>query len=106
MEGYNWLGVAELAIAIVGVLLAIYFYQKGRPTVQLSQTMQQTQLLGISRGILPDEISISYNGRTISNLAKINLMLWNSGNVPIRHQDIIPDSPITINMPDKSHLLK
>jgi hypothetical protein len=55
MEPHNWLGIAELVVGTVGVVLAVFFYVKGKRKLQLSYTIQNTQLIGGSGGILPSK---------------------------------------------------
>jgi hypothetical protein len=106
MEPHNWLGIAELVVGTVGVVLAVFFYVKGKRKLQLSYTIQNTQLIGGSGGILPEQVSISYEGNQITNLAKANYMVWNSGTDPIRHQDIVSGGPIMLNMQGSPRILK
>lgn len=65
-----------------------------------------TQLLGRAKSILPDEVSILYEGKPIANIVRLNYIIWNSGNYPIRHDDIVPNSPITIVIGETGSLLK
>jgi hypothetical protein len=80
----NWLGIGELSVALIGVVLAIYFYQKTRQKVGISYSVERTQLLGGNRNVLPDEVSILYKDVRIEDLVKFNTIFWNSGNSPIR----------------------
>ncbi len=105
-NGHNWLGIAELTVAIVSVILAIVFYRQSKRKIQLSYVVQQTQLLGASRGVLPEEVSILYQGNQISNLVKANYIIFNSGNEAIRHQDIVEGFPLAVTFSDTVFLLK
>jgi hypothetical protein len=103
--GLNWLGVAELIVALIGVILAAYFYQKSKHIIRISYFIEQIQLLGRSP-VLPDDVSIIYRGEAIPNVVKSNIIFWNSGNVPIRHDDIVPSSPITITPASATNIIK
>ena len=72
---HDWLGIAGLAVGIIGVISGVYFYLRSRRTIQISFTIGITQLLGKDRGVLPEEITISYRGDPIKNLVKANAIL-------------------------------
>jgi hypothetical protein len=65
-DDIDLLGVAGLAVGIIGIVLAIYFYIKSKRKTQISYIVQSTQLLGRSRGVLPEEVSILYGGDPIT----------------------------------------
>jgi hypothetical protein len=80
MDGHDWLGIA---VGLIGIILAIYFYRRSKRTIQISYSMEFTQLLGGNRGILPEEVSILYGDVKITDLVKFNAIFWNSGTEPI-----------------------
>jgi hypothetical protein len=65
---HSFIEVAGLAVGDVAVILAIYFYIQGKRKIQLSFSMQQTQLLGGARRVLPVEVRILYKNNEITNL--------------------------------------
>ncbi len=101
---HNWLGLAELLIGVVGMILATIFYFRSKQRTQISYIIERTQLLGQSTGILPDEVSIAYRNKPITNLVKANVILWNSGNQTVKGENISRD--IMIEVPDTSELLR
>jgi hypothetical protein len=105
-DDIDLLGVAGLAVGIIGIFLAIYFYIKSKRKTQISYIVQSTQLLGRSRSVLPEEVSILYGGDLITNLINANFIFWNSGNTSIKHDDVVPGSPIVIALAQNSHPLK
>jgi hypothetical protein len=66
--------------------------------------IDKTQLLGGERGVLPEEVTILYKNGKITNLLKFKAIFWNSGNTPIRRQDII--EPMLLCLSTTSNLLK
>jgi hypothetical protein len=107
----NWLGIAELTageigivVGVIGIVLAIYFYAKSKRKVQISYSVNRTQLLGGNRNVLPDEVSIFYQSDKINDLVKFNTIFWNSGNASIRKSDIA--EPLLLCLPKESRPLK
>src|SRR5207248_8227926 len=100
-------GVAGLVVALVGVLLAVYFYFRSKRKVRLSYHVEQTELLGGAASALPQEVTISYQNTPIQNLRKMNIIIWNSGNEPIKRADMVGSAlggaPVVINLPPESH---
>lgn len=104
------IGLASQAwgVGILGVLLAVVFYLRGKRRVQVSYHIEHTQLLGGSRSALPEQVKITYDENLIANLRKANLIVWNSGTEAIRIADIVGDAFATIRFPayPRARLLK
>jgi hypothetical protein len=102
----NWdigpIGIVGVIVGLIGICVAIRFKSR----VRIACLVQQTQLLGGVQSILPNEIAVFYKDQKIQKLFKFNVIMWNSGNVPIRHRDIVEHDPIILVFSDEYSLLK
>ena len=84
------IGIASLAIGIVGVILAIRFYRKGKILKRLTyDIISDTPVVSIKRQVRRGNIKIEYednSGHTeeISDARLLTLKIWNSGNTDIK----------------------
>ena len=69
MGEHDWLGIA---VGVLGILAAGYFYLRQKRKVQIAYSIDKTQLLGGERGVLPEEVTILYKNGKITNLLKFN----------------------------------
>jgi len=77
------------AIGIAGIILAIYTHIvkiKGR----LVYWEKSLKLIGKNEYLIPDEVTILFDGKKVETLSKTIIIFWNSGKEIIRGGDIVP----------------
>ena len=109
MEPSDWSGpvgtVVSITLAVVSIILAIYFFFRSRQKKKMAYFSYFVQLLGGADDVLPQDVAIFYKGEKIPNLIKANWTIWNSGNQPIRHEDIVPSAPILLALAPNAKIL-
>jgi len=70
--------VASFVLAVVGVILTIHFYRKGRRQKALSYVRQSDTLVEDLSDRFP-KLSISFGGENISAFTVSRIAIWNSG---------------------------
>lgn len=103
METFNIL--AGLA-GIIGTFIGIFSFLIGRRIIRISYKLKNTDLLGSSSNVLPGEVTIAFAGKNISDLKKLNCILWNSGNIEIKRDSLPSKNPITLVFSNKINILK
>ena len=96
--------VASFGLAVVGVILTIHFYRKGRRQKALSYARQSDTLVEDLSDKFP-KLSISFGGKDISALTVSRIAVWNSGTESIRGTDISQGDPLRITLPEGTKLL-
>lgn len=95
---------ASFVLAVLGVILAIYFYRKGRRYKELSYAIQSDTLVEDLSDRFP-KLKISFAGEDISALTVSRIAVWNSGTVSIRGADIPKNDPLSIDLSKDSKVL-
>lgn len=91
---------SPLAGIVVGLLFSIatgwYFYRKGKSRTRLSYYSYTLSLLHKNTSPHLQDIEVSYKGLFVDELKKTWVVVWNSGNTPIRLQDIAARDPLAL----------
>ncbi|MDY6857636.1 MAG: hypothetical protein SWO11_23635 [Thermodesulfobacteriota bacterium] len=96
--------VASFVLAVVGVILTIHFYRKGRRQRAISYARQSDTLVEDLSDRFP-KLLISFGGENISALTVSRIAVWNSGTESIRGNDISQSDPLRIILPEGTKLL-
>ena len=75
---------------VIGALLAIVFYIKGKSASKPCYSIENTTLIDLGKGEIPSDVSMYYEGQKIRQLNKTVIQLWNAGKKPIRRVDLSP----------------
>jgi hypothetical protein len=100
-------GVIGLVVGIVGTIVAIYTFYATRIKRELLFLITAEDLISHSASVFPPELTILFNDLSIQSLSKHNILVWNSGNVPIRQNDFIKtNAAIEMTFSDPFRMLK
>lgn len=94
--GQNWFGSV---IGLIGLLLAVYqFFRRhdANPGYQYSGQ----KLISSSGGLLPNEVSVLYDGVEVNEISLTHIVFWNQGNSSIRGTDIAENFPLSFTFTD------
>ena len=98
-ENNLWLNIIFLALAILSIILAFYFYFKSQKEKRPVFNSKTISLFNASP-ILANKLEIRYNGSVVNNLVLTRIAFWNAGRESIRSKDIAPNAPFLITAPD------
>lgn len=92
----GWIGAL---IGLVGVIFAIYQIVRrlgAKPSYQYDGQL----LISNGRGLLPNEVSVLFNGAAVPRISMTYIVFWNDGQSTIRGSDILDTSPVTFSFKD------
>ena len=90
--------------SITGIVLAVYFYRRGRQIKELSYSIiTATSLLQIGSEIL-GRVQILLDEKPIKNLNLLIVAITNTGNVPIATPDY--EHPVTMTFGEKAQIIE
>lgn len=102
----NWLGTL---IGCIGLGLTIYQFIRKQDPIPAFQYYGQ-RLISSSGGLLPNEVSVQYDGVEVNQISITNIAFWNRGKNPIRGQDLLEEFPLSFGFPEgeilKADILK
>jgi hypothetical protein len=91
-------GIIGTIASIVGLLLAIYFYLKGKRVRKLAYQVNPANAVVVRAG-QASKLKVTFNDRIIkSDVTAFQIALWNQGNQSIKPNNIL--KPIIINVED------
>lgn len=94
---YNPEFVISFLLSIIGIILSIYFYFRGRKFRQILYTYKTTD---VTLNNTPfEKLSFAYGGKTIDSISITDLIVWCGGKETVNRCDIAPVSPLTIHSP-------
>lgn len=102
----DWAQIVSVPLAIVGIVLSIWLYRRGRQRRAISCVFDPlTSPVEIKAGdALRGEIKILYRGQPVSNLFMIRATIKNTGNLPIRKTDVV--EPLTFMFRPSAELVR
>lgn len=90
-----WLSISGLALAVLSVVLAIYFFLKSRKFKQPFCVISNRNVIDSSISRTPG-LSVKYNGEKVNHLSVSTVVFWNAGRETIRGEDIPQNTPFEI----------
>ena len=99
----NWIGSL---IGLIGIITAYIFYKKSRTFASLSCQSQSLKIIEKSKRLVPKNVEILFDGKTVDRITKNIIVLWNSGRTTIRGSDIIPEDPLRIEFNTGTQVLQ
>lgn len=99
-----WISVLSLFLALLGIVLAIIFFIRGRRTKEPRYTIRSTNLMRDFTSRL-EALEMTYAGERISNLTATKLAFWNNGKDTINGSDIAAADPLMVKVNDGYKIL-
>ena len=97
--------IFQLSLAIIGIILAPFFYLKGKKEKKPTFQIRSFNLVKeFSKKVT--NIELLYSGENIENLTITKVIFWNRGNEPIRKEDIAVADPIKIVVDSKYEIFE
>lgn len=81
-------------IGVIGIVLAIIFYFRGKDQSLPSYTVDSSVLIGPHWQELPDKVKIQYDGEPVQSLSKAVIFFWNRGRKTIGRDDVASADPL------------
>ncbi len=98
----GWFGSV---LGLLGLAVAVLTYILSRQRKRISFSYINRRLLGSNYTILPEEISVTYEGHQITQLSRLVLMLWNSGEKTVSAADVVKADPIRFDFGEAGGVL-
>lgn len=98
----GWFGSA---VGLVGIGAALLTYLFSRQRKRISYSYSGRTLLGANHQDLPEEISVTYEGRQINKLSRIVFIFWNSGEKIVVGDDIVRADPVRFDFGEEGVIL-
>lgn len=96
-----WIGTV---IGLIGIVLAIVFYQKGKEKKEFSYCLRSRTLIRKKKAKF-EKLSIVYGGKKIDDLCVSKFTIWNSGNKTLNASDMVSSKELTITAIEDSKIL-
>ena len=100
----NWFGIVGVVVGIIGIVLAVYFFQasKIKPLLTFGVHPLKTEL---QRPDYDKELGFIYKGKPVESesITSVQVSIWNAGTRSIRGSDVL--DPFRLVMPDGAPIL-
>jgi hypothetical protein len=93
----------SLAIAVLGVLIAIYTYQRTRTKRVLVWARTHKTIITSKEGL--NDLEIRFKSHLVKNVSITRLAVWNAGNTAIRADEIVEGNELRIAVAEGAQLL-
>ena len=101
----NWISASKgTIIGVVGIVLAVVFYRKGKEKKEFSYSLRSSTLIRGKKRKL-EKLSVTYAGQQIDDLCVSKFTIWNSGNKTLNRDDMVTSKELTIAATDESRIL-
>lgn len=91
-------------IGVIGIVLAVVFYRKGKERKEFSYSLRSRTLIRKKKAKF-EKLSILYGEKKIDDLCVSNFTIWNSGNKPLNASDMVASKELTITAIEDSRIL-
>lgn len=97
------IGIAVGVIGIVtGIVTSVYFYIKAQARPEIALNIEQVQVFDKNRtGPMPLTVRDEAGQVIDNNVLAANVTIWNSGNAPIKHDDVRQPFRLTTGQPNR-----
>ena len=97
--------IFSLSLAIIGIILATFFYLKGKKEKKPTFQIRSFNLVKeFSKKVT--NIELLYSGENVENLTITKVVFWNRGDEPIRKDDVAVADPIKIVVDSKYEIFE
>ncbi|MFW0737812.1 hypothetical protein [Flavobacterium sp. T12S277] len=93
-------------LGIIGIILAYYFYYKGKSKKEIFYEIIGFNLINENLNQKVSELKISYKNKDIKYLTVSKIAIWNSGNTTIWENEIPENNKIQINICNNYEILE
>ena len=98
--GDPYMNILFLIISICSIVLAFVFYYRSKKIKAPVYNLTTTNLIHSNISTIKN-VEIRYKGNLLKNLSLTKIAFWNSGQEPIRREDLVSSKPLTISMPEE-----
>jgi len=99
-----WITFISMALALIGLILAVIFYCKGRKTKLIRYYLDGSSLFEDFVEKISG-LSIQFSGKQIKTLTVTKIAFWNNGTETINHNDFPTNDPFSINIENGYEIL-
>jgi hypothetical protein len=93
------------AIAVVGLLLAIFIYRKQTKNKNLVYANKESVLIGASHDSLGGKLKVTFDDKNVSRVTRSVFVIWNAGRETTRGSDIATADLLRIELPRDTLIL-
>jgi hypothetical protein len=91
----NWVNIISITVGIVGMILAVVFYNKQKKEKRPVYSLRTFYVAGkVTES--PNKLEIRYDDKIIDVLCLTKFAFWNAGRETIRREDISVNEPLII----------
>jgi hypothetical protein len=101
----QWLNVIFLLFAILGIIVSIYLYRKGKRRKKPLFSKRSVNVVSDSIQSFGD-ILVTYLGKPVENLTVTKVAIWNSGNETLNSSDQAPTDKLRIETEEGIQIFK
>lgn len=95
LNKHAWVVFSGWLLAVLGVVLSIVFYYRGKRVKKLSFMIKTFNLIN-NRLKKVEDIGVTYKGAKVENLSVSKFGIWNDGNETINGEDIAKNNRLRI----------
>ncbi len=100
----GWIGIGGSIVAVIGVLLSVYFYRKSRRFKRPVYVLSTQNVIQDYSARLQD-LQVSFKGKSVGNVSVTKVGIWNDGTETINKSDIADADPLRITLAGTTELL-
>lgn len=97
---------ASLLIGILALIISLIIYRASRIGPRPVYQFQTLRLIGKGKQALPEEVQILFKGRSVPQLTRTHVILWNSGNAMLDGKNIIKEDPLGFEYKEGVEILR
>ncbi len=101
----GWVGsLIGIVGAILGVI-GIFSYKISKSSAKPAYQKSSLRLIGRDEDNLPNEVTVSFQGKEVDRLTKTTLIIWNNGTEVLDGTNVITSDPISISFNETDNIL-
>jgi hypothetical protein len=98
------LTAVSIVLAVIGIVLAYFFYRRGRRTKEACWAIRTNNLVA-GYGSKLGDLEVLYKGQKVENLSISRIAFWNEGAETIDRQNLVTANPLRITTKGEVKLL-
>jgi len=95
----------NMSLAGIGILLAVYFYIKGKSVMKARYTLNSQTLIETRETTVLTGLEIHFRDIIQDRITVTKIGIWHAGNVPLRPEDVATASPLLLKIAPAAEVL-
>ncbi|WP_146247349.1 hypothetical protein [Micromonospora arborensis] len=100
------LGIAGLAVSVIGIPITFILARRGRQRPELRYVLDHDVLIDPHHGVLGEGLVVTSEGYPVTSISRTRLAIWNARGDAVRGNEILDTDPLRVDVGENGKVLQ